>query len=291
MATITTGIFEHLRAGVGGSSLTAAEKKVVAWILENPAKPLDFSIGELSIASGVSEATVVRACQRLGYKGYPELKLALAADLFQRPQKERPSAFLGGVESEDNLGTIASKIFATNIEVLSRSLERLDLERLEQALTAILQARRVIVLSAGTQAHLADLVCAKFSGVGVHCVGRVDHLQQITAASLAEPTDVVLVFSHSGRVRVLVQATQIAKTAGATTIGITNFDRSTLAKIVDIPLVTHGRDLAFYSEAMGSHLVQMVLVDCLAVGVVSRRKDQILPKIIRARQSVEEYRL
>ena len=82
MAMIANGIFEHLRTAVGGGSLTSAEEKVVAWILDNPAKPLDFSIGELAAASGVSEATVVRTCQRLGFKGYPELKLAIAADLF-----------------------------------------------------------------------------------------------------------------------------------------------------------------------------------------------------------------
>ncbi|HZI83418.1 MAG TPA: SIS domain-containing protein [Casimicrobiaceae bacterium] len=113
----------------------------------------------------------------------------------------------------------------------------------------------------------------------------------ITAAALAGPTDVMIIFSHSGRVRVLVQAARMAKMAGATTIAVTNFDRSTLAKIVDIPLVTHGRDLAFYSEAMGSHLVQMVLVDCLLVGIVSRRRDALLPKMIKARQAVEQHRL
>jgi DNA-binding MurR/RpiR family transcriptional regulator len=290
MAMIANGIFDHLRTVVGGR-LTSAEEKVVAWILNNPTKPLDFSIGELAAASGVSEATVVRTCQRLGFKGYPELKLAIAADLFQRPQKDRPTTLLGGVEAEDSLATIVSKIFETNIEVLSRSLEHLDLELVERALTAILGAQRVIVLSAGTQAHLADLVCAKLSSAGIHCVGRVDHLQQIAAAAVAEPTDVMLVFSHSGRVRMLIEAAQTAKAAGATTVGVTNFGRSMLAKVVDIPIVTHGRDLAFYSEAMGSHLVQMVLVDCLLVGIVSRRRDALLPKMIKARQAVEQHRL
>ncbi|HET7265709.1 MAG TPA: MurR/RpiR family transcriptional regulator [bacterium] len=291
MPTITSGIFAILQAAVDGTSLTTAEKKLVGRVLDKPTKTLELSISELAADSGVSEATIVRTCQRLGYKGYPEFKLALAADLYQRPHKARPSTILGDIDSDDDLSTIVSKIFGTNIEVLSRAFERLDRDRFEQALSAILRARRVLVFSTGTQAHLVDLVCSKFSGLGIDCVGRVDHFQQIAAAAVAGPKDVLLVFSHSGRARVLVHAAQTAKAAGATTIGVTTFERSTLAKLVDIPLVTHGRDLAYYREMLASHLVQMVLIDCLVVGIVSRRKDEVLPKIIRAREAMEEYRM
>ena len=46
----------------------------------------------------------------------------------------------------------------------------------------------------------------------------------------------------------------------------------------------------FCNETMGSQVVQMVLIDCLLVGIASRRPDQILSNIVTARKAVAEYR-
>ncbi|WP_345409379.1 hypothetical protein [Nonomuraea salmonea] len=48
-------------------------------MLEDPATVARSTITELSAASGTSEATIVRTARLLGFAGYPQLRLALAA--------------------------------------------------------------------------------------------------------------------------------------------------------------------------------------------------------------------
>lgn len=289
MVLVQPGLIQQLNVAALAEPLTTAERRVVEWVLEHPEKPLNLSVGELAAAAGVSEATVVRTCQRIGYAGYPQFKLALAADLAQSSRSDHPPVLIGDVKVDDPLDVAVRKVFGANIQILTRSLEALDMSRFDAALTAILRAKRLEVFSAGIQAHLVHDVCAKFISTGIPCAGRADHLQQLTAAALMEASDVLLIFSHSGRVKVLIQAAQLARVRGATTIAITNFPQSRLAKSVDIALITHGQDATFCNEAMGSQVVQMVLIDCLLVGIASRR-DQVLSNIVTARKAVEEYR-
>ena len=62
-------------------TLSKSEQKVATYIIENPEKVIYQSVAELAEESGVSDPTVVRACQRLGLSGYQELKVTLAQDI------------------------------------------------------------------------------------------------------------------------------------------------------------------------------------------------------------------
>ena len=55
----------------------SAEKKVADFVLEHPQEAVDANVSELAKASGVSDATVVRMCHHLGYKGYYQFRLML----------------------------------------------------------------------------------------------------------------------------------------------------------------------------------------------------------------------
>lgn len=52
--------------------LTGSEKKVAEYVLKNYMRVLDFTVTELAEKAGVSDATVVRFCRSVGYKGYQE---------------------------------------------------------------------------------------------------------------------------------------------------------------------------------------------------------------------------
>jgi DNA-binding MurR/RpiR family transcriptional regulator len=279
-----------LRLRRNQDDFTSAEKRVVTWILDHPSQTLNLSIEELSQVSGVSEATVVRTVQRIGFAGYPHFKIALAFDLAGTAKGNNLPTF-GEVHGDDDLKTIVSKVFGVHMRALSRTLEHIDMERFEAAVEAILHARHLEVLAVGSQTSLVEDMCGKFISTGIQCAGRINEMQQLAAAAVMESPDVLLVFSHSGRVRVLLQAVQIAKTQRATTIGITNFPQSPLAKAVDIPLVTSGDDLVFYNEAMGSKAAQVALVDCLLVGIANRKREDVMRNLYATRKAIESLRV
>lgn len=279
------GLLAHLRSSL--PTMTGAEQRMVEWIQSNPARAMNLSIRELSENAGVSEATVVRTCQRLGYDGFPQFKLALAFDLSL--QAEKPPAVLGSVQIDDDVPVIVNKVFQASVRNIERSLEHLDMERFQAALEAVMKARKIEVFSGGTQAHVVERVCAKFINTGIIAIGRVDQAQQLSAAALLEPSDVLLLFSHSGRWRHQVKAVELAKERGATTIAVTNFPHSPLARSVDVPIITHtDDDQVYYNGAMGSEMVQMLFVDCLVLSIAHFRRETVLQNLVSTRKVVDQ---
>ena len=53
--------------------LTGSEKKVADYILGNYMEVLDYTVIELAEKADVSDATVVRFCRSVGYKGFQDL--------------------------------------------------------------------------------------------------------------------------------------------------------------------------------------------------------------------------
>lgn len=289
MATAHNRALAHLKEC--SASLSGTEQRVVMTILADPAKAMNESINELAQRCEVSDSTIVRTCKRLGYDGFPQLKLALAMDLAGSPDPAQSPKFMGHVEVGDPLDAVVHKVFGANMLALQRTLQQINIEQFSRAVDAILSARTLAVFSSGTQAHLVDHCVSKLVLTGIQCAGRTDHLQQTSLAAVMQPTDALLIFNHSGRLRSLVEAAELARSRGVTTIAFTNFAQSPLARAVDICVTTHGDDLVFYSESMGSEAAQMVLADCLLVAIASRRGEVVIPNFRAQRKAIENLRL
>lgn len=54
--------------------LSASERKLADFILDNSHLLRDYSSQQLADAVGISQSSVVKFCQKLGYKGYPRFK-------------------------------------------------------------------------------------------------------------------------------------------------------------------------------------------------------------------------
>lgn len=283
------GTLTHLRMRL--ESLTEMERQTVSGILQEPARVLGESIHELAQRVGVSEATVIRACKSLGYKGYPELKMALAVDLATTASEVQPSRFIGQVEVGDSIETVVKKVMQANIDFMHQTLRQFDFRKFEEAVEAILSAKSVAVLAGGTLSHVVDLFCSKLVFAGIKSIGRTDHLQQLQLAAVAEPGDVLLFFSHSGRIRALVQAAELARARGATTIVVTSFSQSPLAKAVDICVTTYFGDVDIYLQAMGSQVPRLVLIDCLLVALAARKGESSVENFRLARNAIKDFQV
>ena len=58
--------------------MSAIERRIADFILENAHLLRDYSTQQLANALGISQSSVVKFCQKLGFKGYPDLKLAIS---------------------------------------------------------------------------------------------------------------------------------------------------------------------------------------------------------------------
>ena len=120
--------------------LTGSEKKVADYVLENYMEVLDYTVTELAEKAKVSDATVVRFCRSVGYKGYQDLKINLAQDAIV-PYKHLNTS----LEKEDTPSQIARKVIRSEIETLEETVNILNMRELELAAKAIKEAKRVFL--------------------------------------------------------------------------------------------------------------------------------------------------
>jgi DNA-binding MurR/RpiR family transcriptional regulator len=103
----------------------------------------------------------------------------------------------------------------------------------------------------------------------------------LTSAALLGEGDVAIGISHTGTTVEVVEALEEAAKHGATTVAVTNFPRSPLARTADLVLTTAARETTYRSGAMASRIAQLTVIDCLFIGVA----QQVLPD---ARKALEE---
>jgi len=264
------------------AALRPAEKRVASYILKNAGHVIYQSITELSASSGASDATVIRLCNRLGYSGYQELKIALARELVS-PSKNIHE----DISPNDDLATAVRKAFQANAQAINDTLDLLNMESLAKAVDAVAAARQVYLYGVGTSALAAQDAYYKLVRVGIPANFFADPHMQAISTVLIGKEDVAIGFSHSGSTKDVVDALSLAKAQGARIICITNRSRSPAAKLADILLLTASEETPFGSGGMPSMMAQLSVVDALFVGVALKIYDRAIQFIERTGEAVK----
>ena len=267
-------------------ALRPAEKRVAQVILSDPREAVHYSITQLAEKAEVSDATVVKFCKRLGYKGYQEFKIMLAQDVAVKPQ-----LIPGEVEPGNDVQTIKEKIFQANISALQETAQVLETEALERAVQALANAGEIHFYGVGASGIVALDAEQKFSRIGLRASAFLDtHLQIARAVHLREG-DVAVCLSFSGETVEIVEALRAAKQAGALTIAITSFSGSTLAREADVLLLTSTQQNLFRSGAIASRLTQLSTIDVLFIAVALVDHERAQEAIEKTRAILSQRRL
>jgi DNA-binding MurR/RpiR family transcriptional regulator len=262
--------------------LGTAEKRIADQLKEDLKEIVHLSITELAEKSGVSEATVVRFARKLGFKGYQDLKISFAQEMISPLQSIHEE-----ITDDDKIPEVLNKIFQSVVQTLYHTRDVLDLEQLEKAADAILGAKKIVVFGLGNSAPVAMDVQHKFLRAGVECAAYCDNHMQVIVASHLSPENVAIGISHSGSSRDIVEAMQIAKECGATTICITNYGKSPLLKYSDIHLFTASQETRFRILALASRIAQLGIIDTLYVYVALRKKEKGYDAIKRIERALQ----
>lgn len=269
--------------------LRPSETKVADAIAAEPDGLLGWSVSELARRAGVSDPTVLRFCRALGFDGFQDFKLRLAQDLAAlRVTGRSLSPIVLG--PDDSVGDAADKVFETTIEHLARARQRLDKQAISRAAEIVATANRVEIYGFGASGAVAIDAQHKLFRLALGAVAYSDpHMQAMSAATLGRE-DVVIAISHTGRSRELVHSVRIARRGGATVIAITRA-ASPLAAEADVVIpVEVDEDTAVYMP-MTSRLVQLVVIDALAVGVALLSPPAVAERLKRMKEALKLHRL
>lgn len=248
--------FEERAAQV---KLTQREKKVIDFLKEHGDSFLNDTITEFSEKAGVSDATMVRFCKHLGYKGYQDFKVHAAREMLPKEKQFNPE-----LNREDDSATICSKVFNSEMSVLSRTLLELDIRELEDIARRMMEARRIVLFGTGGSLNVAQDAQHKFMKIGLMTYVYEDIDLQHMAASLLQEGDLAMIISHSGSNVSSMQCLEMAKEGGAFTVALTGLGKNPISKAADITLHIASEKTIYQSESVSTRIAQLAVLDTLA---------------------------
>lgn len=241
------------------SSLPENHARIAHFVMLNPAEFLEVDARKIGYLCGTSEATVVRFCQRIGYRGLSEMKKVLARELAANLVSSRVS----GKVSREN--SVLDQLFSDCIEAVRDTLSGIDRSQVNSIANAIALSERLYLFGAGGSAHIAQVAALNFLSVGFQTFAFVDPIQQLAAAKLATPRDVAIAVTYSGNQSDVAEALQTANKRHALCVGITSFRQSLISKSADKLLLMFIPAETLRGQTGAHRVAQIALLDALAV--------------------------
>lgn len=265
-------------------AFSKSERKVAEIILANPQTAIHSSIATLAKMSDVSEPTVNRFCRRLDTKGYPDFKLHLAQSLANgTPYVNRH------VEEHDTPEEYSKKIFESTMAALEVARQSVDILAINRVVDLLTQAKKISFFGLGASASVAHDALNKFFRFNVPVIYFEDILMQRMSCMNCSEGDVVVLISHTGRTKSLVELAQLAKANDATVVGITAVN-SPLANECSLVLSLEVPEDTDMYMPMASRIAQLTLIDILATGFTLRRGSKFRENLKRVKDSLRDSR-
>lgn len=260
------------------------DRAISEYILKNYDKVGYMTVGDVSDATGVSEATVVRYARKMGCEGFPQLRQALQEAARSRmtiDERMRLSAErIGGSD-------VLTVVMNNDIEMIRRTTEQADREQFSSAVDALCAARHIYVVGTRSAAALASFM-AHYLSMIFESVTIVDPSNE---SGLFEQMlhvgneDVCIGISFPRYSKKALKAMRFATDCGAKRIAITDSESSPMAKYADYLLLAQS-DMASIVDSL---VAPFSLVNALLVAAADRRRSELTERFQRLERIWDEY--
>ena len=265
-------------------TFSKSERKVAEAILASPETAIHSSIANLAKNAQVSEPTVNRFCRRLDTKGFPDFKLRLAQSLANgTPYVNR------NVNEDDGPEAYTSKIFESTMACLNTAKNGLDTNLINRAVDVLTQANKISFFGLGASSSVAHDALNKFFRFNIPVSCFDDIVMQRMSCINSSEGDVIVLISHTGRTKLLVEVAQLARENDAFVIALTEAnsplaEQSNLVLSLGVP-----EDTDVYMP-MSSRIAQLVLIDVLTTGFTLRRGAKFRDNLKKVKVDIKDSR-
>ncbi|MCE7578827.1 MurR/RpiR family transcriptional regulator [Aliivibrio fischeri] len=251
------------------NSLTPSSKRIADYVMSNATQVSKHSIAELSQIVNAGDATIIRFCRTLGFKGYQDFKMELAIEVSNLQGREK-EIFDTDVTAEDNAEVIGHKLQSTIESVLAETMNLLNFQSLESVAEALKDAKAIYFFGVGSSGLTAESAKHKFMRIGLNVDAFTNNHFMYIKSSLMQPGDFAVGLSHSGNSVETTKALRLARENGATTIAITHNPRSDITKYSDYVLVNGNRQGQLQGDSIGTKISQLFVLDLIYTLLVKR---------------------
>ncbi|WP_329454569.1 MurR/RpiR family transcriptional regulator [Streptomyces sp. NBC_01497] len=233
--------------------LKDAEARVAQVLLDQGRDLVTLSVSDVATLAHTASSTVVRACQRLGFRGFQEVKILAAAGA-------PPPVPVGGPQADALTRTVHTA--RETLDGLTTTVSQTQMDDVARVLSL---APHTLVVGAGLSSAVCLDAAYRLRALGMTVDAPCDPITAELAAGLLPPSAACLAVSHTGATRSTVAAAERARTAGATVIALTSYAHTPLTEASTHTLLAGGQDLILGLEAVASRLAHLAVIDALTL--------------------------
>lgn len=263
--------------------LSKGQKKIAEFIIDNYDKAAFMTAARLGEIVGISESTVVRFANTLGYSGYKDLQRSLQ-ELIKN--KLTTVQRLSMVNSYSNDESILRKVMEKDMENIEKTINEMDYENFEKSVELILNSEKVYIIGMRSSNFLAGYLGFYLSflleNVKVVTSGPNDVFEQLLNA---DDKDLVIGISYPRYSKRTLEALEYCKEKGCKIISITDSLISPASNDADLSLIASSDMLSF----VDSLVAPMSLINALIVTIGLHKKDDVKSSFEKLEDIWEKY--
>ncbi len=241
--------------------MSANEKKLADFILDNSALLRDYSSQQLASAVGVSQSSVVKFCQKLGFKGYPDIKMAVNEAIAKNSSSNGDRASKRFVNAA--LDQVSDRLLKNKLEAVTATLELNHEDCFISAIDAIKAASRILVGGSGSSSFVARYFTIGLIQVGKVAFSTADSSYQSQFLKTLSDKDALILLCSNGDLNLSDIKLKDCRSTGVKIIRIGKYSSNTNYHMSDIYLSTISKNEAEDPFGVSRRAAQQHVVDIL----------------------------
>ena len=265
--------------------LSKGQKLIAEYILKHYDKAAFMTAAKLGSSVGVSESTVVRFANELGFSGYPKLQKSLQELIKNKLTTVQRIELSNDFITQENA---LKGVLKADMENIRATLEKINHKTFEDVVNSLFKAKKIYIIGLRSSSALAEFLAFYLNlildNVKVVAYGVSDIFEQMLNVS---EEDVVIGIGFPRYATRTIEALAFAQSRNADVVAITDSLLSPLAARADYTLIAQSNMASF----VDSLVAPLSVINALIIAVGLREKEKISSTFSTLENIWEEYQV
>ena len=265
-------LLQNIKEGM--PSFSKGQRLIATYILDHYDKAAYYTASRLGTIVGVSESTVVRFANELGYEGYPELQRALKKLIRSRLTSFQRMEITNSLIGEND---VLEKVLASDIEKIRQTAADIDSASFADAVQNIVDAKNIYIIGVRSSSTLAGFLNYSLRMIfdNVRLVQTTSSSEMFEQIMQIGEGDVMIAISFPRYSSRIINAVEYAKGRGADIIALTDSKFSPIAAEADQLLLAYS-DMASFMDSL---VAPLSIINALVVAVARKREAEVSERL------------
>lgn len=233
------------------NQFTKTDWKIVQYLKLNIEKFLSNNAVEIAKQVGVSDASIIRFVQKVGYDGLNEFKFILKQEIQKKPT------------AKDISNEIHSVLLSDIKENLDKLFYSFTQEKVELVITLIKESKRIFVIGLSSYGPIADIIKHKFLKIGLN-IQTIKNIEQLRFyTGIVEKMDIYLMIDLESNDNEIEDILRLLKKSSCKVIHISKFTGTKYSKYTDVVLNIPNIDYSKSNYVISNEIFIISIIDII----------------------------